>query len=235
MIIGHVSATRGPSWLLGRLPADFSSVSFTMDGPLAPLFYPYYIAFQSAAAYHALYGISQGTLPTSLRACFTLMGRVAPYMCSCSRHGVVCSNAALRVLLPADWTYKNRMACVRSMFRVEKKHVFNATVVTTTLLSILVHMSATFPFHRQLADMLVCMCTGRVRFRWLPLPHTRQIAIFWYYLTSTCAMALPHVLVLSSSSCPRAQGAVRSLPPVVPPIMSSAWLGRGGKLPGTIF
>jgi hypothetical protein len=48
---------------------------------------------------------------------------------------------ALRVLLPAEWTYRNRFAWVRSLFRVEKKHVFNALVVTSTLLSILVRPS----------------------------------------------------------------------------------------------
>ncbi len=42
------------------------------------------------------------------------------------------------MLLPAEWTYKNRSAWVRSLFRVEKKHVFNALVVTSTALSIVV-------------------------------------------------------------------------------------------------
>lgn len=102
LVGGHVLATRGPSWFLGHLPADFSTVAFTMEGLLAPLFYPYYVIFSSAAAYHALYGTSQ----------------------------------ALRVLLPAEWTYKSRFAWVRSLFRVEKKHVFNTLIVMSTALSI---------------------------------------------------------------------------------------------------
>jgi hypothetical protein len=62
MVGGHVLATRGPTWFLGHLPADFSSVAFSMDGlRLAAPFFVYYVVFPSAAAYHSLYGVTQGT------------------------------------------------------------------------------------------------------------------------------------------------------------------------------
>jgi hypothetical protein len=86
LVGGHVLATRGPSWFLGHLPADFSTVAFTMEGLLAPLFYPYYVIFSSAAAYHALYGTSQGTVPT--RPCSVDKMTELLTSCAClSSHG----------------------------------------------------------------------------------------------------------------------------------------------------
>lgn len=87
MVVGHVLATRGPTWWAGHAPADFSTIAFTMAGPLGPLYFLYYIVFPSAAAYHSLYGIGRGNplLSLSLLSLFhflSLSPACVPHPCT---------------------------------------------------------------------------------------------------------------------------------------------------------